>query len=116
MFIIIGMTFGAFFFWRLVGAKLVARNRTASGALWQMAAVIAFLAGALVGLRQTDALPPLLPVFPLLSFLLVTAVVPVLCGAVTGFAVWGVVALLPVAPPTRAQRTAANNPFDGPPA
>ena len=114
MLMVIAVTFGAFWIWRVVGRKLATKRRQHSGTPYQVLAIVAYLAGAFVGSSLTNALPPVFPEYPALSVLLATTVLPASCGIVCGFAIWGVVALLPVAPPTLRDRRATHNPFDGP--
>lgn len=114
MFLIIGATFAAFFVWRVVGAKLASKNRAQAAAMYQVFAVVGFIGGVLGGSKLSSALPPPLPEFPALSALFMTTVPPLICGAIPALIVWGIVAALPVAAPTRAQRAAASNPFDDP--
>jgi hypothetical protein len=105
---VLATVFGAFWVWRVIGARLTARGRGQNAAGYQVFGVMTFLMGVWVGTYlATGGIAPE-GSGPLVVLAVVTAV-PFLCGLVAVAPVLACVFLLPAVAPR--VRPPASNPF-----
>jgi hypothetical protein len=108
MFIAIGATFGAFWVWRVIGARLIARGRRQSATGYQALGVTVFLTAFFLGTQVS--LDEIVPRGSQLAlFLLAFGVVPLVCGLLAAAFVIGWVFMLPPLAPRAIDK--APNPF-----